>query len=119
MVLDKKGIFAQAVKQTEEVPFGKGKVGVVELGFNEVNALRESPLIKDGKGEFDGYKFIGLLVIFSIRDAKGNRVFEDTDLNDVMNLPRSSYLVLAEAAKKVNGMADDAVKNSETATPAA
>lgn len=118
MVLDKKGIFAEAKAATEEVPFGKGAVIVSELGFNEINALRESPLIKDEKGEFDGFKFIGLLVCYSVRDAKGMRVFEDTDLDAVMAFPRTQYLKLAEAAKKLNGMGEDEVKNSETVTAA-
>ena len=118
MALDKKGIFAEAKPATEEIPFGKGTVVVSELGFNETNVLRESPLIKDAKGEFDGWKFIGLLVIYAVRDANGARVFADTDLDAVMNIPRTSYLKLAEAAKKLNGMGDDAVKNSETTTPA-
>lgn len=116
MVLDKKGIFAEAVKTSEEVPFGKGKVLVTELGFNEVNTIRESPLIKNEKDEFDGFKFIGLLVVYSVRDAKGNRVFDDSDLEAVMAFPRSQYLKLADTAKKLNGMADDEPKNSEGAT---
>lgn len=113
MVLDKKGILAEVKGQSEEVAFGKGKILVSELSFNEVNAVRESPLIKGTDGEVDGFRFVGLLVCSCIRDAKGNRVFDDNDIDTVMGLPRSQYVKIAEVAKRLNGMEDDAVKNSE------
>jgi len=113
MVLDKKGILAAAQCNSEEVPFGKGKVLCTELSFSEVNEVRESKLIRNEKDEVDGFKFVGLLVTRCIRDAKGNRIFEDTDIDSVMAFPRSKYLPLAIAAQRLNGMSDDQVKNSE------
>lgn len=114
MVLDKKGILAEAKGQSEEIPFGNGKVLICELSFSEMNAVRDSNLIKKpGSDEVDGFRFVGLVTTASIRNGAGERIFSDADLDTVMAFPPSKYLKLAEASKRLNGMGDDQLKNSE------
>lgn len=119
MVLDRKAFLKAVQKKSENVAIGDNSVTCSELSFSEINAVRESELIKDTTGEFDGYKFIALLMAYSIRDGKGERLFLDTEIDIIMGLPRAEYLKLAESVKKLNGMAEDEIKNSETVTVAA
>ena len=111
MVLDKASLLGIMKIKTQVVKFGKDAVTLTELSHAAYQKVFESTFAKDEKGEFDGEKFVAVLVTHCIVDKDGNRLLSDEDSVTLRNGAAGRYLKLATVAKQINGMGDDEEKN--------
>lgn len=113
MVLDKKSLLGIMKIKTQSVKFGKDTVTLTELSHTAYQKVFESPFAKNEAGEFDGEKFVAVLVTHCIIDKNGERILSDEDSTTLRQGAAGRYLKLAKIAKELNGMGDDEEKNSE------
>ena len=112
MGLTRKEILKALALKTETVPFAGGKVTMSELSAPEYMEVWNDPEIRvDGK--VDNFRFPVALVIRSVRDDKGEHIFTPEDLPLLLNSSRDQILELIEVAKRLNGLGEMIVKNSE------
>ena len=113
MALDKAGLLGLMAVKTKKVKLGKDTLTLTELSHTAYQKVFESPFAKNEAGEFDGEKFVAVLVVHCIVDAKGERLLSDEDSVALREGAAGRYLKLAAVAKQINGMGDDEEKNSE------
>ena len=58
--------------------------------------------------------FSPLLLIYSIVDETGKRIFDESDIEEIKVLPQVPYFKMLQAAKKLNGLIGDKVNDSES-----
>ncbi len=98
--------------KTEAVELESGTVNVSEIGAADYIKLWTDP-DNQTDGKVDVAKFTPALVAFSVVDGKGKRIFSDDEIPTIARSSQAIFMKLAEAARRVNGLAGDAVKNSE------
>lgn len=76
-------------------------------------ASAQAAIPEESKTLEDMMRFSAKLVLLGACDAKGERLFADSDFESVCSMPWDMLKVLIEGIKKHNGM-DDAAKNSST-----
>lgn len=101
---DKKALFAALKPKTERVAVeGFGEVGVAQLTVAEVEALRAT-LKKEDQAD----KFALRLVLASVVDDAGGRVFTEADLPDLESSGNAAIEALVTKTLQVNGFAPKA-----------
>jgi hypothetical protein len=99
MVFDKKALFAAIVPKTKTVTVeGFGEVILKELSVPDAEAFS-----KTVKKEDDAYVSGINLLIWSVVDKNGKRVFSADDLPALLNLAAGPIRQLATAASILNG----------------
>ena len=96
---DKKALFAALKPKTEHITIdGFGEIGIAQLTVAEVEALRSS-IKQDGKDD----KFALRLVLASVVDGDGARVFSEADLPDLEAASNEPIEKLVAKTLQVNG----------------
>jgi hypothetical protein len=96
---DKKALFAALKPKTERVTIeGFGEVGIAQLTVTEVQALRAS-INKDDQDN----KFPLRLVLTSVVDDDGKRVFDESDLPALEAAGNAPIEKMVAKALEVNG----------------
>lgn len=87
---------------------GFGNINLIELSAPQVTALRDACKDEETKGDF-GFR----MVIASVVDAEGNKMFKEEDLPELRSSAQSRIGELVSAAMDVNGFSIkvDDVKN--------
>lgn len=113
-MLNKAELLNEMRLKTEIVELDGGEVMVSEIGAADyIRLWSENQLAGATDGSIDMAKFTPALVALSVVDDKGNRIFSDDDVALLSRSSHGPFLKLAAAARKVNGLTGDAVKNSE------
>lgn len=111
MALDKAAILKAMALKTERIRVEGGEVIMSEISADDYMDAFNNPLSKTD-GEYDGTKFTALLVTRCIVNEKGQRVFDDTDIDVIRNGSSRVYTALVKAAQRLNGLSGDETKNS-------
>lgn len=109
MSLDKTSILGLLKPQIiNKSVVGFGEISLVELSAPQVTALRDACKDEETKGDF-GFR----MVIASVVDAEGNKLFKEEDLPDLRAAAQSRIGELVSAVMEVNGFSIkvDDVKN--------
>lgn len=109
-VLDKAGILSAGKLKSEVVKLKSGDVIVSQITATEYMEVYGSEAVKDDKGEFDGNKLTAVLAARCIVDAKGKRIFADTDADALRGMSAPIYTDIIMAVKRMTGL-DATVKN--------
>lgn len=113
MVLDKEGLFAEMQPETELVSLKSGDVIVSDIGAEASMRLWTDPALQGADGETDMVKFTVALVALAVVDESGNRLFDNSDIERLSKSAKVPFGKLAAAAKRLNGLTGEEVKNSE------
>lgn len=99
MKFDKKSLLAALKPKVTALEIaGFGPVGIVQLTVGEVDLLRQT-LKKEDKSEQFGLR----LVLVSVVDAQGQRIFEEADLSDLLGASNAAMDALVSCTLEVNG----------------
>ena len=99
MSLNKAALLAALKPKTELLEVeGFGAVGIIQLTVAEVTAVRDG-LDKDGQADQFGLR----LVLLSVVDAEGARIFDEADLADLQAASNAAMDLLVTKALEVNG----------------
>jgi hypothetical protein len=100
-------------KQTVHVPEWAGDVIVSEMNGASRDEWEQSLQDRDSKGRLISPR--AKLVIATVVDEAGNRMFTDKDTDAISKLSSSSLIMICDAAQKINKLLgedlDEAVKN--------
>lgn len=112
MVLDKAGFLAATQVKTEDVEIAGGIVRVSALGGTAFLEIYTNPKYKTND-EIDMVKFTPALLACTILLEDGSRMFTDDEAEEVGRRDKDAFLKLANAAKRLNGLTGEEIKNSE------
>lgn len=99
MAFDKKALFAAILPKTKTVTVdGFGEVMLRQLSIQDAEAF--SKTVKEGE---DAYLTSINLLIWSVVDKNGKRVFSDSDLPALLNMSAGPLRQLATEASILNG----------------
>jgi len=115
MVLDRNSLINEARLKTELVKLDEGEVIVSELSGPDYMKLYTDPANRkmvDGVETMEMGRFQAALIVYGAVDEKNERIFKDEDIDAVMRMSNTVFFKLAEAARKVNGMSGEEIKNS-------
>lgn len=113
MALDKSAILAALKPQTEEVEIPGGTVIVSQISATDYINLWTDPTMKGDGGEVDMAKFTPRLVAACVVDEAGNRIFTDEEADLLGKGASKPFAILADAARRLNGLSGEETKNSE------
>jgi len=96
----------------EEIIIGEEKYLVREMNCGDFGKYQAS-IIKfvNNKPEYEAKNAQKNLIMYSLRDMDGKRVFKDKDGELVEKLPKSAGEKIFEIATRLNGMGEEAAKN--------
>jgi len=96
----------------KEIELGGEKYLVKELSAGDFGKYQSS-LIKmvNNQPVYKTENAAKNLVLYSLHNLDGTRVFEDKDSALIENLPKSVVVKIFEIASKLNGMGENAEKN--------
>lgn len=105
-VLSKKALLEALKLRAEEVELSKGSGVVVrELDAVDFNALWSNP---DYAGEVEGTVNLGklapALLVECVTDAKGQKIFSESDAEDLEKSGSNAYYKILGAAYRLNGV---------------
>lgn len=115
MALDRSSLLAEMRLKTEVVKMEAGDVIMSELSGPDYMKLYTDPLNKktvDGVEVMEMGRFQAALIVYGAVDDAGNRIFKDEDIDVVGRGSQTTFFRLAEAARKLNGMSGEELKNS-------
>lgn len=97
----------------EEIEIGGEKYQIRELSSGEASKYQASVVkVVNGRPQYDLKNSMRDLIMLSLCDEKGDRVFSDEDAGMIDMLPSSVSEQIFKTAQKVNGMdAESAEKN--------
>lgn len=111
MILNKKQILAATALKTKTVPLPEGGVIVSEItadDYLEICTLAADGGIESadaqGNVKLDMKKFNAALMAYSIVDAKGARIFDDSDIPLLIKRSQKSFSLIMKDIKELNGL---------------
>jgi len=116
MVLDRSSLLNELRLKTELVKLDNGDVIMTELSGPDYMKLYTDPANRkmvDGVETMEMGRFQAALIVYGAVDDKNQRIFKDEDIDAVMRGANGVFFKLAEAARKLNGMTGEEVKNSK------
>lgn len=119
--LQKLDILSLGRLKTEAVTVeGADDIIISEMGAADSFVLFTDPKYQDGNGGFSLPLFAPAMLVRSIVDPDGNRIFGDDEEHVIARLPGRIFHTLVDAALRINGLSDAAhqatLKNSEPST---
>jgi hypothetical protein len=111
MLFNRDEILKAIEAKRETVSLDGGEVLVREIGATELYGLYQRADIKDEKGEITMQKFIPALITLAVIDENGNRLLSDSDIAFLEKASPVKLKAITDAAKRLNGFADDEAKN--------
>jgi hypothetical protein len=119
--LTKEELFQEGALLTETVALKNGDVIVSQIGAVDYITLWSDPKNQkkdeSGKDVIDMARFTPALIAYSVVDEAGNRLFTEADIERLAKFAQEPFLKLAEAARRLNGLTGDEVKNSDDNQP--
>ena len=111
-VLSKAELLGEMKLKREKVQIGNGIVYASEIPATDYMDLMESSTPMDEKDSSKDYrvdmkKFNPALVVYSIVNGKGERLFSMDDVEMISKSSTSVFNKLSEAAKRMNGLLGD------------
>ncbi len=104
-------------RETVHVAPWKDSVLIRELTVDENEEFQKRIIAQGGEGPSKYDKVQAHLVVLSVIDKKGNRVFADTDIEELGRKSARAVKIIFDAAMKLNRLdeqaIDDAEKNSD------
>ena len=100
MVIDKATLLKNMALKTALIPMDGGDVSLKELSAVEYMEVYNS--LMDDKGEVDSDKLTSMLVVRSILDKKGQRMFTDEEAKTLREGSSMRYAKLAIAVNKLH-----------------
>ena len=98
-------------KETVLVEEWGGEVLVSEMSGTARDAWEQSIREKDANGRLVSPR--AKLIVCSVVDDKGERLFKDKDLKDIGNLSASVLEKICEVAMRLNGLGSDDIQKSK------
>lgn len=119
MSMNRESILEAMKLKTEIVEINGSTVIVSEIGAADLFQTWEDKTLKrkneKGEEEPDTVKFMSKIVVLSVVDEFGNKLFTDNDMPIISNWPRRNIEKIANKAQELSG-AEDA-KNSDDSQP--
>lgn len=114
MLLDKNSILSAVDLKRETVPCPEWGGDVIISELSAIDRDRFWPAILTSDGKHDPINVTGKLLVRCIVDSDGNRIFSDTDAEDLGKKAPDIITRLFKVAERINKLTgdDDAVKNS-------
>lgn len=112
-MLNREDILAQTDLKTEIVNIKEwgGDVLVSEMSGTVRDAWEQTLGEKDGAGKIVSPR--AKLVVFTVVDEQGNRLFKDNDIDAIGKLSASSLEQICITAMKLNGIGDDEIEEAK------
>lgn len=112
MAMNKKQLLDKLALKVEPVFIGEDSVNVSQIGAADFIRLWNNPEYRTDD-HLDMAKLLPVLVAYSVVDDGGNRIFTDEDAAILARSSREPFAIIADKAKRMNGLLGDEIKNSE------
>jgi hypothetical protein len=111
MSLDRNALLELMKLKQETVAVEGGEVILSEIGAKDLMDLYNQKELQNESGDIVMSKFIPALVAKSVVDDAGNRILSDEDAALLEKAAAARFSILAQAARRMNGLAGDESKN--------
>jgi len=112
MGLNRDQLLEKLKLKIEPVMIGDDSVNVSQIGAADFIRMWNNPEYQTDDS-IDMSKLLPALVAYSVVDDDGNRIFSAEDAAILSRSSREPFALLANAAKRLNGLMGDEIKNSE------